>query len=834
MSDVYINAEYIAHFYGKGKETGRGEKWRTICPIHGDTTPSLDVTEINGRISFYCQVCGEDSNASMVIRAKNDGVWTKGGKVGGELWESLEQWKKNNPRPSTGDSGSYKPREDYWAEKFWEFQASYDYKEEDGSFKFQVVRLWDPIAREKVFMQYYLGPTGHWRAKAVRQNVIYIPYNLPEVARARREGLDVVLTEGEKDVETLRSHGQIASCNPMGWGKWDDAYTPRFKGLKRVYIVPDNDHYGYLHLNQVGTSFKKHGIELWVIELIGVQHKGDTTDWLQDNPFELFEELKKEAKQWLEPWINPHPKPNKKGEPEQPAAPPANAKAVKTESDLLPDGVASLPSIEIPFEALTDTGNGNRLVEQWSDVLKFCEGWGWVHWNGQRFAKDSKGAARELAKDTARNIVYDSQISDIRLRIKFAQKSLGTEKISAMLKAAQTDPLIAMDVDDFNRDHFIINCPSGVLDLRPDGEFIKDPTRRMKYFCTQVMACDVDFDRKPEMWLDYIRLVTNGDPARAEFLQNLAGYWLIGNTELQQGYFFHGDGENGKSVFLDTCSNQMGTEESGYAVAVRAEMFTKQPFESHSDNFSLVAGKRFAAVAEIDPGARIDEAKLKNFTGDSDLLRGRLMRHESFSFRNTAKVAFRCNILPRIVNQDHGIWRRILRVPFEHPIPVERRVTGFADMLVEEWPGILAWRVEGARRVIAKMNQKKEMIARRERVTGFGAKELLTIPDEFYKLTDDYRGEQDVVQAFLDECGVLYEDQHGERITKDSPIKSVWKISARQMMRLYQSYCKDFNFQAKNATRLGLELKQKGLIPYTDGKHRGYLGFQPHTHYNND
>ena len=52
-----LNAEAIARECGKAKRSGDG--WLCCCPAHADKNPSLSISNIDGRLLFYCHAgCG--------------------------------------------------------------------------------------------------------------------------------------------------------------------------------------------------------------------------------------------------------------------------------------------------------------------------------------------------------------------------------------------------------------------------------------------------------------------------------------------------------------------------------------------------------------------------------------------------------------------------------------------------------------------------------------------------------------------------------------------------------------------------------------------------------
>jgi putative DNA primase/helicase len=104
-------------------------------------------------------------------------------------------------------------------------------------------------------------------------------YRLPEVLQAVAAGTTIYVPEGERDVETLRSLGLIATCNPMGVGKWRATYSATLRGA-HVAILPDNDPPGRQHAEQVAQALYGVAASLKVVALPGLPEKGDVSDWM--------------------------------------------------------------------------------------------------------------------------------------------------------------------------------------------------------------------------------------------------------------------------------------------------------------------------------------------------------------------------------------------------------------------------------------------------------------------------------------------------------------------------------------------------------------------------
>ena len=62
-----------------------------------------------------------------------------------------------------------------------------------------------------------------WNLRDVRR----VLYRLPEVLEAFGPERPIYVPEGEKDVEALERLGLVATCNPMGAGKWRSSTPTR-------------------------------------------------------------------------------------------------------------------------------------------------------------------------------------------------------------------------------------------------------------------------------------------------------------------------------------------------------------------------------------------------------------------------------------------------------------------------------------------------------------------------------------------------------------------------------------------------------------------------------
>jgi putative DNA primase/helicase len=105
-------------------------------------------------------------------------------------------------------------------------------------------------------------------------------------------------------------------------------------------------------------------------------------------------------------------------------------------------------------------------------------------------------------------------------------------------------------------------------------------------------------------------------------------------------------------------------------------------------------GARLVTAVETEEGRRWAESKIKSLTG-GDRIAARFMRQDFFEFTPIFKLVVAGNHKPGLRSVDEAIRRRFHLVPFTVTIPIEERDESLGDQLKAEWPGILAWAIEG-------------------------------------------------------------------------------------------------------------------------------------------
>jgi 5S rRNA maturation endonuclease (ribonuclease M5) len=198
--------------------------YKAICPAHEDRSASLGVTEgEDGVILVQCYAgCPTESVMEALDLTLADLFPGKGGQ-------------------SYGDP-----------------VAVYQYTDESGILLFEACRF-----EGKRFRQRHTNEEGEviWNLEGVRR----VLFRLSDVITASLARETVYLCEGEKDVLSLVARGHVATCNPMGAGKWREEYN-EFLQSANVIIVQDKDEPGRHHSTRVRDNLRNAGVLVTIVE----------------------------------------------------------------------------------------------------------------------------------------------------------------------------------------------------------------------------------------------------------------------------------------------------------------------------------------------------------------------------------------------------------------------------------------------------------------------------------------------------------------------------------------------------------------------------------------
>lgn len=191
-------------------------------------------------------------------------------------------------------------------------------------------------------------------------------------------------------------------------------------------------------------------------------------------------------------------------------------------------------------------------------------------------------------------------------------------------------------------------------------------------------------------FLAFLNSIADGDRELVAYLRRVFGYGLTGLTREHALFFGYGTGANGKSVLLSTISGALGD----YHKTAPIETFTASNGDRHPTDLASLRGARLVTATETEEGRRWAESRIKQLTG-GDTVAARFMRQDFFEYRPAFKLVIAGNHKPSLRSVDEAIRRRFHLIPFAVTVPEAERDPDLTEKLKDEWPGILAWLVDG-------------------------------------------------------------------------------------------------------------------------------------------
>ena len=445
---------------------------------------------------------------------------------------------------------------------------------------------------------------------------------------------------------------------------------------------------------------------------------------------------------------------------------------------------------DFPPHSWDDTGNAQRLVDRFGDVLRWSPiDKAWYAYNGSFWTIDTTGELGkmvDLTIDDLKNekIICPPEVKPEDMQQKWAafmKTSRQHRSKNAMVE--ETKHRLTVQPDEFDRDSMLFNVDNGYIDLA-SGELHDHAVKQM--FSQQGNFEYTDKVDAPE-WQRFLEQIFDGDTALIEYLQKALGYSLTGSTKEQVMFILHGKGRNGKSIFLETVSNIMGS----YAKTIQAETIMVHRQSGPNSDIARLKGARLVTSSEPNEGYRLDEGLVKQLTG-GDKVTARKLYGQEFEFEPQFKLWLATNHKPIIRGTDDGIWRRLMLIPFRVQIPDNKVDRDLKYKLERESIGILNWMVDGALK---------------------WQREGLTAPDGVIEASKNYRSEMDVLTAFVEDVGEV-----GPGFT--------WK--ANEAFKAYKNWASENAQYMMSSTKFGKEMADK--YPRKHTKYGNvYQGVRPIT-----
>jgi putative DNA primase/helicase len=247
-----------------------------------------------------------------------------------------------------------------------------------------------------------------------------------------------------------------------------------------------------------------------------------------------------------------------------------------------------------------------------------------------------------------------------------------------------------------------------------------------KDYMTKMTSISPNAECPIPIWLAFLDRVTAEDKELQAYLQRVSGYCLTGITREHAMFFLYGTGGNGKGVFVNVLASILGD----YHCAAPIETFTESNTDKHPTELARLQGARLVTSTETEANRNWAEARIKMLTG-GDPVSARFMRQDFFDYIPQFKLMIMGNHKPGLRSVDEAIRRRLHLIPFTVTIPHEERDTELGNKLIAEYPGILAWMIQGCREW---------------KIIG------LAPPEAVKEATANYLESEDKMKLWIDDC----------------------------------------------------------------------------------
>jgi len=267
---------------------------------------------------------------------------------------------------------------------------------------------------------------------------------------------------------------------------------------------------------------------------------------------------------------------------------------------------------------------------------------------------------------------------------------------SFMLKTAKASEIsdaekqwrsaIRKQVREINANPFIVNVKNGLFNVL-DGSF---KPHTAEYYSTVQINANYDPTAKYPRFTAFLSSIL--PESEIPLIQEIFGYLLIPVNKAQKSFVFVGAPNAGKSTLLSIAQD----------ILLGSDNVSNIPWQALGDRFNKAElfGKLANIFADL-PSKNIDDGGMfKSLTGE-DSISAERKNKDPFNFRPYARLLFSCNDIPKnYADRSDGFYRRLIIVRFDKPVPQNKRDPNIRERIAAEADGILAWALEGLRRLM--------------------------------------------------------------------------------------------------------------------------------------
>ena len=409
------------------------------------------------------------------------------------------------------------------------------------------------------------------------------------------------------------------------------------------------------------------------------------------------------------------------------------------------------------------------------------------YWNGNWYLFTANGWKCLTQEEMKMRITGYLQRNNIQ-----AQERISQNLISDILVNLQSDYLCGLPESKYRMPCWLpggedargwMSFRNGILNLNalianPDSipEFIPISPA---LFAKDGVPYDYDPDATCPNWNYYLNTTFDSDEMRLA-LQMIFGYILSGETRLNVGFFWIGQGGDGKSTAAHILRKLVG--ESNTCCL---------PFGNLKDRFSTfqLTENKLNLVEELpvisEQSNIIECEKVFKLVTDGGELNIEQKYQPPTKAPATVRIVYAANALPQFVDRTKGLWDRLVILPFNHRFRgTSEERSDFKRELEKELPGICNWAIRGAQMLTS--------------LTRF------PVPEASRQMIEQHHAICDHETEFFTEW--LQEDPEGQ-------------VGKQALYNAYANEMKDSGYRAKGKSNFNAALKI-AFPDITEGRYR--------------
>ena len=696
----------------------KDNSYQCKCPVHDDKKASLTITEKDGKYLFCCHAgCNTENILSAVGLSFSD-------------FKEKKQYR-------------WKERLEYKQGK--KIEAIYDYKSVSGKYLYSKIRF------EGKYIRYVTIDDVNDTYQYGKSESTSVLYNLQAIANAIKQKRTIYIVEGEKDVETLRRYGYVATT-AGSVEDWKKEFANIFTGAN-VVILPDNDEPGKKLKDSIIGDLRNcvHSIR-WTIT--SESAKGDVTDYLvkEQHTKQDLEELVSRSQIQYAPWIYFTGKDNE---------------TMRVNSGLLAESISKTLHYLIV----------RRPDEEKDDFYLYENG---VYCKANKNKVKSiilRYLPMQLAKDHLINDVYNLLLCQECNIIGYRQ---------------------------LDTDEKYINLRNGLYNIKTK----KLEPHTHKLYSTIQLNCEYKPEEKHKpVFQKYIKdLCTDQDgkvdQEKIAVLQEYMGL-ILSNIKVHRIklclVLWSLMGNSGKTQILNLIGEYLGNEKI-------ANIPIQQMNEASKFSVGSIVGKRLVSVGDQTCSTIKDSAVFKQLTG-GDPVKVEQKNKQPFSYTFPGGIIIACNNLPGFEDDKGGhLFERLYVVPCLNSIEKERRDGMILDKMLKERNAIFNWFLEGLHRLVENNFKITESVSCEEAMKDYRSKmdTVYRFLSENYIVTgnrSDVVSKADFDKEYMSWCninGFNSVNKHGiaDRMEANGCPKGQGRVEGRAGVMVYKNIKKksaDFN-----------------------------------------